>query len=384
MTDDPGHHVDGARSAATGPDDTRWAAFVSQVVTVADDPELIALTRTAVEAGPPPDVAADVYAGLSDALARSASPAVAGECLTLLLSSRTALQYVGERLNDLCLARARTPAPDADLRAWLLAADALEAATRLALGEWVPHFALLAELVKLPASSPPLFARAALRCLAASYERWREPALVTAIERIAGIVGPGSPPQVEADTAERWAHDVAADAAFELGCTSLLEALRAETGAEVEAHLQAAERRLASAADDRDDAAVMADVVRLLTVHLPTETGQAARADTDLSALAARLERGVREHLIGYLQLEHWRAPRLDAEVAWARLADEVARTASALNQVSWYDAEVVLADVLSAYTASRCSRVLRRDDRVGVRASSGPRSNPGSPPRRV
>jgi hypothetical protein len=142
---------------------------------------------------------------------------------------------------------------------------------------------------------------------------------------------------------------------------------------EAEAHLQAAAHRLAIAAADRDDAGVLVDVVQLLTAHLPTDAGRAAHATTDLAALADRLEHEVREHVLGYAHLEHWRAPRLDAEVAWARLARDVARSGAALGEVSWYHAEEALADVLAAYTASRCSRVLQREDQAGVRAILGP-----------
>lgn len=359
-----------------------WTDAPARAAAMVDDPALIEFTRAVVEIGPPSHLAAGVHAALMDALTRSSSPTVIGECLALLLDSDgSALHTIGQPIYSLCLQRSQAPAADAGARAWLLAADALEAATRLALGEWVPRFAVLARLVQVPEVTPPLFARAALRCVAASYERWREPELVMTLERLAGLAEPAT--AAAADSAiestvssvitREWARDIAPDAAYELGCASLLQALGANTLPEAEEHLQAAGRRLDVAAGDRDDAAVLVDVVRLLLAHLPTEVGRAARTSTDLSSLADHLEREVREHVIGYAQLEHWRSPRLDAEVAWAQLTHDVARTNTAMEQESWYYAEKMLADVLAAYTASRCSRVLRREDQAGVRAILGP-----------
>lgn len=355
------------------PDPVNWWRVSARVSALVDAQELLSLTRAVVEDGPPPELSPVVHAGVLQALAQSSSPGLVGECLRLLLGSRPALQHVSEGLHDLCLDRARPPAFDAEPRAWLLAADALETATQLALGDWVPRYGLLDRLTRLPAVLPPSYARVALRCLAACYEHWREQPLVTAMERLAGVTPAAATSTVDPAVAKEWAHEIEPDAAYELGCASLLQALGGATVTDAEAHLQAAASRLSVAAADRDDAAVLGDVVLLLTTHLPTDTGRAAHAATDLSALADRLEREVREHVLGIADLQHWRAPRLDAEVAWAQLAGDVARSSAALGEVSWYHAEEALADVLTAYAASRCSRVLRREDQAGVRAILGP-----------
>lgn len=350
-----------------------WPQIPERAAALVDDPELVDLTRLVVDDEPPTDLAGAVHAALIDALDRCASPAIVHECLEILLESSSVLQQVGERLYRMCLTRAKPPAFDASPRSWLLAADALEAATRLALGGWGQRFFLLAELMQLPPVAPPLFVRSALRCLAASYEQWREPELVGVLEQLAGIRPSANPVQVDTATAEQWAHDIAADAAYELGCASLLQAFGVNTLLEAEEHLQAAEHRLANAAADREDAAVLADVVRLLSAQLPTDTGRNVRASVDLTALANHLEQRVKEHVLGYAGLNHWRTPRLDAEVAWAQLAHDVAHTSTALEEASWYHAEETLANVLAAYTASRCSRVLRREDQIGVRAILAP-----------
>lgn len=171
----PGGH------AATGAD--LWTDAPARAAAMVDKPDLIEFTRAVAHHSPPAHLAAGVHTALVDALVRSSSPTIVGECLAVLLDSGPALHAIGDSVNNLCLQRSQPPAPDAGAKAWLLAADALEAATRLALGDWVPRFGVLAQLVQLPAVAPPSFARAALRCVAASYERWREPELVTSTLR---------------------------------------------------------------------------------------------------------------------------------------------------------------------------------------------------------
>jgi hypothetical protein len=200
-----------------------WAQVPRRAAVLLDDPELIELSRLVVDGRPPPEMAFAAHIAVVDAVGRCTSPAIVHECLAVLLDSTTALQLIGERLSGICLQLARPPGGDAAPRAWLLAADGLEAATRLALGGWGNRFALLSQLVQVPPISPPLFARSALRCLAASYEQWREPELVGALERLASVVPrtesfPVNTAMVDAATvdsatATQWAYDIAPDAA---------------------------------------------------------------------------------------------------------------------------------------------------------------------------
>lgn len=374
MTDD----VYGA--AATTPDAPGvslahgdWSFPDRRVAGLADTPGLIDLARGLVDAPPPAgQLATAAHTAVIAAVGQSASPTIFIECLSALLENPTVLETSADRLHTMCLEAARPPAPSAGPKEWLRAADALEGATRIALGEWVPHFAVLAELVKLPPVSPPSFARAALRCLAAAFERWREQALVDAMKQLAGL-NPAVEATIDPATAKEWSEEVAADASYELGCVSLLRALGGQTVSDTETHLQDAERRLGGAAPSRVDAAALADVSRLLSAHLPTDAGRAALNSTDLPALAGRLDKHVREHTFWSTGLPHWRSPRLDAEVAWVGLANDVVRSSDALTESSWYRAEEMLAHVLAAYTASRCSHVMRRQDQAGVAAILGP-----------
>ncbi|MCW2904596.1 MAG: hypothetical protein JWO67_6861, partial [Streptosporangiaceae bacterium] len=238
MTDDG---VDG--TAATTPDlpnargssraDGDWSVPHDRVAGLADTPGLLDLTRLLVDEPPPTALAGAAHAAVIDAVGRSTSPTIFIECLTALLESPSVLQTSADRLSAMCLQVARPPSPSAGLKEWLRAGDALEGATRIALGGWVPQFAVLAELVKLPQVSPPSFARAALRCLAAAFERWRDHALVAAMEQLAGLNSSVEGP-IDPATAKEWSHEVAADAAYELGCASLLQALGGQTVSETE------------------------------------------------------------------------------------------------------------------------------------------------------
>lgn len=313
-----------ARGSRSDADD--WSVPADRVAGLANTPGLIDLTMLLVDEPPHAAQAGASQAAVIDAVGESTSPTIFIECLTTLLASPSVLQTSAARLSDMCMQAARPPAPSAGLQEWLRAAHALEGATRIALGDWVPKFAVLAQLVQLPPVSPPQFARPALLCLAAAYERWREQALVGAMEDLAGLSS-SVPVAVDPAIAKEWSHEVAADAAYELGCASLLQALAAETVTEAETHLQAAERRLDAAADSRVDAAAMADVSRLLAAQLPTATGRTLLNSTDLPALAVRLNQHVREHVFWSTGVPHWRSPRLDAEVAWVGLANDVVRS---------------------------------------------------------
>jgi hypothetical protein len=350
-----------------------WAGAAARAEELVDDGALaelaFALTREAVR----PAEAAAAFHALVDAVAACTSPMLFGEVVEVLLADELALPLVAEHLSEVCLPLAR-PAPGASLRGWLLAADALEVVVRVALGGWVDKFGVLFALTRLPAEAPPAYARPALRCLSASYEQWREPALVTALERLAGLDPARAPDSAGTQDGVEWRSQVEPDAAYELGCVALLQALTADAVAEAEGYLIAAERRFAmAAAEGREDAAAYGDVVTLLRTHLPTGHGLALWATVDLRALSVRLERAVREHVLGSACLEHWRSPRLDAEVAWVGLAQDVATAAAAIEQPSWYQVERVLGDVLAAWSASRCSRVLSKADQEGVQAILGP-----------
>jgi len=360
-----GHHTSVAKSEP----DIDWAAVPARAAELADDHELLDVIQAAVDGSHPAELTSAVHAAIVDALALSVRPGLVNECLLLLLDSRSALEHIGNQLYSLCVGRARPPVGEPTPMAWLLAADALEAATRLALGGWAPRLPVLAELVQAPVPAPSGYARAALRCLSASFEHWRDPDLLDTLNRFAGV----TPGNNDTEPAADWAWQIAPDAAYELGCASLLQALGEDDLADVEEHLTSAAVRLQVAANDREDAALIGAVVKVLTASLPTEAGRAAYAATDFAVLADTLQRGVTEHVLGSIGLNHWRAPRLDAEVAWSQLVRDVARTQSALTEPSWYQAETTLAHVLAAWTASRCSRVLRREDHVAVRAILGP-----------
>ena len=148
-------------------------------------------------------------------------------------------------------------------------------------------------------------------------------------------------------------------------------------------HLDIARRRFAVAQTDEDrvDARLMATAVEVLTKQLP-EFGGISSADEvsvdALARLAKELMLTLQERRLGYAGLDNWRGARLDAEVAWAGLARDVAATASALTRRSWYAASRTLTDVLAAYQATRCAQVLSSVDVAGLQAILAPRITQG------
>ena len=125
----------------------------------------------------------------------------------------------------------------------------------------------------------------------------------------------------------------------------------------------------------------MATAVEMLVTQLPEVGAVSSAEDTSaetLTRLADELVRTLREHRLGYAGLDNWRGARLDAEVAWVGLARDVAVTARALTQRSWYTASRTLADVLAAYQATRCVQVFSNADVAGLRTLLTPRITQG------
>ena len=294
------------------------------------------------------------------------------ETLEVLLGSSDALERIAEQLNTACLSRVaqRREQP-------ALAGSALEGALRVVLGGWVPEYDVLGVLVRLHEPESHLFSRPALRCLGVAYERWRDPRLVRAMRLMAGLNQPVSDDMVaEVGLVE-------SDAALELGHVAVFDALTAPDLDAAKEHLDTAHRRftVARADEDRVDAHLMATAVEMLRTQFP-EDNSGSTADEEsaeaLIQLADDLVLALREHRLGYVGLDNWRGARLDAEVAWVGLAHDVAATARALTQRSWYTASRTLADVLAAYQATRCAEVLCNTDVAGLRALLAPRITQG------
>lgn len=380
---------DAAASASTADDRVAFAPVPEPASGLLDGDVPIALVVDLVERGPVgSETAQQDLDDVVTALATCASPVIFAEVLELLLGSPWAIEQVGDRLHAVCLARAALRGISRP-RELLLAADALEATTRLTLGGWGSRYAVLGLLAGLPGPVPETYGRAAIRCLAATWERWRDTELLDALHRLAGLLPPlptggggaSSSGELAPVSAVAASVDLMDDVAFELGCASLLSALSAPDIPHAREALETAHRRLTAAAfggEGRPDAAAMADVVLLLMAHLPDDQGRQLYERTDLQLLAHRMEHNVREHVLGYAGLAHWRAPRLDAEVAWTRLAHTVAFTHQRLREPSWYQAATVLSQVLSAYRATRCSHVLQRHDQQGLQTLLAPRVETG------
>lgn len=294
------------------------------------------------------------------------------ETLDVLLDSSHVLKLIAEQLNTACLSRVaqRREHP-------ALAGFALEGALRIVLGGWVPEYDVLSALVRLHEPESHLFSRPALRCLGVAYERWRDVRLAQAMALVAGLNQP-----VPDDMLDEVGL-IESDAAVELGHVAVLDALTAPNLDAAKEILDTARRRFAigRADEDRVDARLMAMAVDMLTTQL-LEGGSGDAVDEEsaetLTRLADELVLTLQEHQLGYVGLDHWRGARLDAEVAWVGLAHDVAATARALTQQSWYAAARTLADVLAAYQATRCAQVLSSADAAGLQALLTPRITQG------
>jgi len=308
---------------------------------------------------------------LIDGLNKVSSPLAFAETLDVLLDSEYALDDLADQINEACLARV------AQRRGHPAAAGfAIEGALRIALGGWVPEFDLLGVLVRIREPESHLFSRPALRCLGVAYEHWRDNRFIQAINRIAGLDG------VVPENLINEIQFIEHDAALELGHAALLDAFTTSDINEATCHLNIAHRRfiLAQKDEDRVDARLMSTAVEILITQLPSDDsiGQSDEVSATLTRLSNNLLSLLQEHQLGYAGLDGWRGARLDAEVAWTGLAQDIATTARALAQQSWYDAARTLADVMSAYQATRCSTVLGKTDIAGLRMLLAPRITRG------
>ncbi|MDQ1246701.1 MAG: hypothetical protein QG597_1069, partial [Actinomycetota bacterium] len=310
------------------------------------------------------------------ALEACASPTLFTESVEAIFRYDPIPSRLGRGLGKLCRSKAELKV-GGTAKDWLLAADALETLTQLALGGTVRPHGLMELLTEIAGPVPLHYGRSVVRCVAALFEQRRDEELLDVLRRIGGLIPPL--PDTEQDL---WPDEVLRgellenDIAYELGCASLLKALGAHKVADARSYLDESLSQLLIAAesdDGRVDALVMSDVVRLLLTHLPDEHGYETYAATELRELAERLRHNAREHVLESAGLKHWRTSRLDAEVAWVHLAHEVAQVKEDLLKPTWYQATLVISGVLDAYSATRCSLVMQSADSDGVRALIGP-----------
>lgn len=307
------------------------------------------------------------------------NPTLFAECLHELLERADVVASHGPALSRVCLDIAAARSTSDALRLQLRAGDALEAATRLALGG-TNQLRVASVLGELTRPEPPLYAAAAVRCASALFEQRRLPELMSAVRALGGLDGEHHPSDVE----RAWVEQIAEDVSYELGAMTLLVAVNSREWEDVAANLERAEGFFlrASSRDavepergTRPDAQAFAALARVFQIVVASIRDPDQRPDSDvLKILASEVYQAGRHFLVGYEGLSHWRAWRATAHLAWGRLSRDLARVYLHLEEDSWYDARSTLALVLDTISMTRVSGTwLRNEDREAVRGIIAP-----------
>lgn len=349
-----------------------WARIASDAATLTGQPVLpLVATLVARDAQPGDIDAAAAATALADAVLATAQPSLLRDSLDALLDSAVVTQVAGVKLVAGLepvaagfLAR-KQPEASADLAS----ADALEAMTRLVAAGHGSHFSLLALLQKFTAPTVAPMSRAVIRSVSTAIDIWPEAdPLVDVVRALGGVDAvDGTDPALAADAES--------DAAWVLAMASLLRALRAASVQEMGPHLEDAARFFGVAADahQRPDALPMLSIVealRELVNGVVSNDAMSAMATTPLSSDTLAVVRGqILRFSVDSSGLDHWYGDNKRAALtAWAALADDLEQMGAQLGKDGFYQAEVVVRDLLTIYVSARTFRVgARCADIVGV-----------------
>lgn len=291
------------------------------------------------------------------------NPTLFAECLTELTDRRDIVTEHHKALSTLCLKIVAARTTDDPPLVQLRAADALQVATQLALAG-TNRLRVAAELADITGPQSPEFALAALRCAAALFEQYREPELLDTVRSLGGIIASHNPTEQE----RRWIDRITEDAAHELGAMTLLTAFDADDWSDVLARLDTAASLFNRAVGpeirgdegtERPDSAAMATLTALMRVLMTCIEDSSKRPEiSELEHLADRLTTASRHHQVGYHGLKHWRDARVTAHIAWALLAQDIAKVHKSLEEDSWWNPAESVALIIDTYRATRVSTV--------------------------
>ncbi|WP_299956610.1 hypothetical protein [uncultured Modestobacter sp.] len=348
-----------------------WARIASDAASLTGQPVLpLVAALVAREAQPGDTDAAAAAEAIADAVVATTQPSLLRDSLDALLDSAVVTQAAGAKLvAGLEPIAAGFLARETPAFADLASADALEAMTRLVAAGHGSHFSLLALLQKFNAPTTAPMSRAVIRSVSTAIDVWPEAdALVDVVRVLGGVdaVDGGDPALVA---------DVESDAAWVLAMASLLRSLRAPSVQGMTPHLEDAARffGVAANAHQRPDAAPMLGIVEALgelVKGVVSSDAMGAMATTPLSANALAV---VRDQILRFRVdssgLDHWYGDNKRAALsAWSALADDLERMGSQLGKDGFYQAEIVVRDLLAIYVSSRTFRVgTRGAEIVGV-----------------
>lgn len=345
-----------------------WQRVVNGLRGAPDDPASVVLVRIAVRCVPEagPDAIAAIPA-IVDAVAAMESPAGFAESLDALLEARAVLDVAAEQLADALLEQvgAFTKVASPNPREVSRAGSALEAVTRLKVGEYGSPFGLFAVLERFKAPMPKRVAAAIVRSVGTAVDYWPEAIrLVPVVEVVAGLTAP-SGAQVEGADPK----DVGSDASWVLANVALVQALRADSQEVMLRDLERSVQYLGLGAEtyDRDDAKLLAPIVEAVAglVRAGGTTGVATLDELLPTAQGVNelVERQTRFD-IGLTGLNHWYADvKRQTSAAWVMLIEDLANAREQLSQAAFYRPEAAIDDLLHVYRASRSVEVVRRED---------------------
>jgi hypothetical protein len=344
-----------------------WGRIAREAEDLVGEPALPLLAQLAArDAGNEPDEQASAaLLAVADSIMATPQPALLRDSLHALLGAEGAIRVTGDRLatglpsvvETFFSVAERQPVAD------LAAADALEVLTTLTVAGYGSHFRLLALLERFAAPVVLPMAKAAIRSINTAVDAWPEADTLAGRVRTLGGLDPVD--GADADLAAA----AESDAIWALGMIAVLRALRASSVTNMVPHLNDAYRFLdvAATTHDRPDAVVMRQVIEALRglVDAIVE-GRPVKA-LESEALSADALDDLRAQVLSFCVdtsgLDHWYGDRKQAVLAaWAGVVDDLDRLRVEFTKNAFYQAEVIVGDLLNVYLRSRSFKVHHRE----------------------
>ncbi|WP_157575933.1 hypothetical protein [Mycobacterium sp. GA-2829] len=348
-----------------------WGRITQDAASLAGKPALPLLAQLAArDAGDTPhEHAVAALTAVAESVMATREPTLMRESLDALTAAKGAIRATGRLLATTLPSVVESILNDAqrDKASDLVAADALEVLTKVVASGYGSHFGLLALLDRFDAPMNLPIARAAIRSVSVAADIWPE-ADVLAV-RIRGLAALDP---TESSNSE-LAGAVEPDAVWALAMMSISRALRANTIIDMAPHLDEADRYLDVAATNhgRADAAVMRQVLsalQQLVAAIVAETPLRALHSAALSpSTIEEVRTRIRQFTTDTAGLDHWYGDRTRAVLAaWAGVIDDLDRLRAEFTKDAFYQAEVIVSDLLNVYLHSRSFEVHYSDLDVG------------------
>tara|TARA_R110002020_G_scaffold40554_16_gene119867 strand:+ start:432 stop:2354 length:1923 start_codon:yes stop_codon:yes gene_type:complete len=215
----------------------------------------------------------------------------------------------------------------------LLSVYSLEMVLKLVLIGAVNKHHLLALLEDIGSNECNLFAEHAAKIVGVAYHYWRDPNLISVLDRIGNIESAKS----EAD--------------FEKGLAVLSLALTSQDETNVRQQLSASKTLFKSSAahgENRSDALLYEKCIEVVEAFFSEEPQSVfCRLSKELDAASID-----RTHLMQKALVPSWLDTRASQQFEWQKLTNKVLYLSDKLGRDSWLDAMAVMQEVLSVYTA--------------------------------